>query len=258
MNVNTLTESRYGPMLVNARDRYVGEAFVTCGEYGEHEVAFLRQFTSPGDHVVMCGANIGALVVPIAQQVGPAGRVVCFEPQMHVYHLLCANLALNDLFHVEAFRYAVGAERGVVAIPRLDPRLPANAGGVAIGQGNDAVPCLALDSLGLQRCDLIQADVEGSELAVLKGAAETIARFRPVLYLEADRAEQRGAVLTWLVEAGYHVWEHTPPLWNPDNHANRADVLWPDVVSVNWLALPPDHAPPVSDTPHLRQLWPQA
>ena len=256
--INTLTHSRYGPMLVNARDRYVGEAFLHCGEYSEQEVHALRQIVEPGDVAIMAGANIGALVVPIAQTIGRTGRVLAFEPQLHVYHLLCANVALNDLLNVECFRYAVGAERGVIEVPRLDPTQEINAGGVSVGQGNDAVPMLSIDSMGLQRLDILQADVESFELAVLRGAAATIEAFRPVLYLEADRPAQRGALLTWLVDAGYHVWEHQPPLWNPDNYAQCEEVRWPDVVSINWLCVHPENPRDLPECGHLRRLWPAA
>lgn len=267
MSVNVLTQSRYGPMLVNQHDRYVGEAFVHCGEYGEAEVSLLRALVRPGDHVVMAGANIGALVVPVAQVVGEQGRVLAFEPQLHPYHLLCANVAMNDLFHVECFRYAVGDERGVVQVPRWDPRQPVNSGGTSIGEGNDSVPILSIDSMGLQALDVLQADVEGSELAVLAGAAQTIQRDHPLLYLEADRLEQRGALLTWLIDAGYEVWEHTPPLWNPENYSGQQSgrlpheqaVRWPNVVSINWLCVHPDKPRdwPEDFDDALRSLWPR-
>lgn len=254
--INTLTHARYGPMLVNANDLYVGEAFLHCGEYSEHEVSFLRAIVEPGDVCVMAGANIGSLVVPIAQQIGSGGRVLAFEPQLHVFHLLCANVALNDLTNVECFRYAVGAERGVAAIPRIDPAQKFNTGGVSVGGGNDAVPMLSIDSMGLLTIDLLQADVEGFEHAVLEGARHTILRDKPVLYLEADRGSQRGALLTWLVDAGYHVWEHTPPLWNQENYLAVGDVRWENVVSINWLAVHPKNPRVIPASPHLRHLWP--
>jgi len=254
--INIATNSRYGPMLVNANDLYVGEAYLHCGEYSEHEVAFLRAIVRPGDVAVMAGANIGSLVVPIAQTIGNGGRILAFEPQLHVYHLLCANVALNDLTNVECFRYAVGAERGVINVPRIDPTQKINTGGVSMGEGTDAVPMLSVDSMGLLALDLLQADVEGFEMAVLEGAEETIARDKPVLYLEADRAGQRGPLLTWLVDAGYHVWEHTPPLWNPENFLAETEVRWENVVSVNWLCVHPKNARPTPESAHLRQLWP--
>ena len=61
----------------------------------------------PGDVVVDVGADIGALTVPLARAVGPAGRVLAFEPQPTVFQNLCANLALNDLLHVQAFNAAL-------------------------------------------------------------------------------------------------------------------------------------------------------
>jgi len=256
VSAHVLAHGRYGRMLVNRNDLYVGEAHLHCGEYGEAEVSCLRSLVRPGDHLVMCGANIGSLVVPLAQAIGREGRVLAFEPQRHVFTLLCANIALNNCHHVEAFRYAVGADRGLVRIPLLDPDQKINAGGVSVGAGDDAVPCLSIDSMQLQRVDLLQADVEGSEYAVLTGAADTIAQHHPVLYLEADRPEQRGAMLTWLVDAGYEVYEHTPPLWNPDNFLQETEVRWKDVVSINWLCIHPDNPREIPESAHLVALWP--
>lgn len=47
-----------------------------------------------------------------------------------------------------------------------------------------------LDSFELPRCDLIYLDVEGYELEVLKGAADTIVKFRPVITLEVLKGRE--------------------------------------------------------------------
>lgn len=41
-----------------------------------------------------------------------------------------------------------------------------------------------VESLGLQTIDIIKIDVEGSELAVLKGSLKTIEKFKPIIVLE--------------------------------------------------------------------------
>ena len=42
---------------------------------------------------------------------------------------------------------------------------------------------LTIDSLDLQHCNFMKIDVGGMEGNVLKGARETIARFKPALYV---------------------------------------------------------------------------
>jgi FkbM family methyltransferase len=42
-----------------------------------------------------------------------------------------------------------------------------------------------LDSLGLVDVGFLKIDVEGHELAVLRGANETIAKNRPVVFMES-------------------------------------------------------------------------
>jgi hypothetical protein len=43
-----------------------------------------------------------------------------------------------------------------------------------------------VSSSGISRVDVLKIDVEGAELLVLKGAQETLARFRPYLLVELD------------------------------------------------------------------------
>lgn len=70
------------------------------------------------------------------------------------------------------------------------------------------VPIGTLDGLGLDRVDFIKVDVEGYELAVLKGARETLLRCRPVLVVEQkdnDRSVYGGTrdeALAWLAALG--------------------------------------------------------
>ena len=46
------------------------------------------------------------------------------------------------------------------------------------------VSVITIDSLGLDRLDLIKIDAEGMEMEVLQGAEQTIGRCRPVIYAE--------------------------------------------------------------------------
>jgi hypothetical protein len=63
-------------------------------------------------------------------------------------------------------------------------------GGSHVGSGGATVSSMRLDTWarneGLDRLDLVKLDVEGVELAVLDGAAETLRRFRPIVVVECN------------------------------------------------------------------------
>jgi FkbM family methyltransferase len=56
------------------------------------------------------------------------------------------------------------------------------------------VPRRRLDEYGMDRVAVIKIDVEGHELAVLKGAETLLARNRPTLIVEAEERHREGAL----------------------------------------------------------------
>lgn len=260
---NTLTTTRYGPMLCNRHDEYVGRSLLRYGEYSEGETALFRTLLAPGDVVIEAGANIGALTVPLAQHVGPTGRVLAFEPQRLAFQLLCANVALNSLTNVEARQAALGASRGTLPVPMLNPDQPQNIGGLAVrGHATgEPVPLMRLDDYGeLAKLHLLKADVEGMELAVVLGANRAITTHWPHLYLECDRQDQAPALIGTLEQYGYRLWVHEPPLYHPENfRAERENVFTRGeavIVSINLLGIHASREVPdgLAEVPHLRSL----
>ncbi|MBO2969087.1 FkbM family methyltransferase [Burkholderia pseudomallei] len=53
---------------------------------------------------------------------------------------------------------------------------------------------------------LLKIDVEGFELQVLQGAQKTLAKHRPVLYVENDRVELSSVLIEFLWGQGYRLW----------------------------------------------------
>ena len=97
---------------------------------------------------------------------------------------------------------------------------------------------MTVDSLDLPVCHLIKIDVEGMEREVLQGAEQTIRRFRPVLYMENDRPEHSAALIRQVLDLGYRLYWHLPPLFNPQNYFGVAENVFGKIVSVNMLGLP--------------------
>ncbi|MGE0151210.1 MAG: FkbM family methyltransferase [Reyranellaceae bacterium] len=242
-----LKRCRYGLTLYNTNDVYVGQAFHQYGEYNEAEMVALRQLCGRGDHVFDIGANMGAHTVPMAQHVGPQGRVYAIEPQRIVYQMMCANVALSAMTNVHTFRAAAGSAPGSINVPSLDYSQRGNYGGVSVGgDRGEPVPVITVDSLQPEKCRLIKIDVEGFELDVLQGAARTIARFQPRLYLENDRREKSPALIAHLQSLGYRLYWHLPPLFSPENFFKNPKNVWGHIVSINMLCLGPDDRTPVA------------
>lgn len=238
---NVMKKCRYGTFLFNRNDWPIGTSLREYGEYAFEELSFLKQMIRPDDLVVDAGANIGTHTVWFSQL---AGHVVAFEPQRIAFQTLNANVALNNCLNVHTFHAALGKENGSILVPVRDQNAPNNFGGVPLAGTTDGEPTdlVTLDSLNLTRCDLIKADIEGMEAEFLAGAAETIKRHRPILYMEADGAQAKDAI-KMLLDQDYECYWSIPNLFNPYNEAaKKEDVFLRDngtpICSINMLAIP--------------------
>ncbi|MDB5476484.1 MAG: SAM-dependent methyltransferase [Phenylobacterium sp.] len=237
----TTYPTRHGPMLAFTSDQLLTRTLEKQGEYAPHELSILLQMTRPGMTVVEIGANIGAHTVPLARKCAP-GPLLAFEPQPRVFQVLCANLVRNDIGNVLAYPEACGDSEGWATMLMLDYDAAQNFGAASLqplGNPGVKVRVIPLDSLELPTLGLLKIDVEGFEPMVLRGARRTIARCRPVIYVENDRPEQQGEVISILTEMGYTLYWHTPQIADEG-------VFERIVVSVNMLATPIERSIPIS------------
>lgn len=236
---NRLVNAKHGKMLVNRHDIYIGRSILELGEFSEGEVDLFRQVVRVGGFVLEAGANIGAHTVPLAKMVGPTGRVIAIEPQRVVFQTLCANLALNSITNVYAYCAAVGKQVGKLLVPEIDYTQDNNFGGLGLEgrtSGQD-VPLLTIDSLGLERLDLLKADVEGMELDVLLGAEQTIARCHPLLYVENDRQEKSEELIAHIKSLDYAAYVHKPRLFVENNFFGKPENPFGNIISLNIFAV---------------------
>jgi FkbM family methyltransferase len=240
-----LADCRYGQMLYPRNDQYVGRSFKEYGQFSQGEVEIFTRLVQRGAVVLDVGANIGAHTVPLAQLAGEGGAVVAFEPQPVLHRILCANLALNSVPNAVTYAMALGSSQGTCRIPILNYAEPYNFGGVSMDMAaeGEVVPMGRLDDFQLDRVDFVKLDVEGFESQVLEGAADTIARCRPVMYIENDREEKSAALIQRLLDMGYRLWWHTPPLFSPGNFKNNPENVFSNICSLNMLAIHRDQSP---------------
>jgi len=252
--LNRVVRGRHGVFAYNRHDIYIGRALEKYGEFSELEAQLLLELCRPKDVIVEVGANIGAHTVHLANRVGPAGRVVAFEPQPPVFQLLCANMALNSLTHVTCVPAAVGRRAGQLFVPELRYEQANNFGGVSLDRATAGVPveCVTLDEyLDLPSLRLLKIDVEGMEQPVIEGAVQTIRRHRPALYVENDRVDRSRPLIETIMALDYELYWHLPQMFNPDNFADDQENVFGNIVSFNMLCVPGDRASQVSGLPRI-------
>lgn len=167
----------------------------------EPEYALLPDLVSAGDWVVDIGANVGHYTCRLSELVGPAGRVLAFEPVPTTMALLAANTLLFAHPNVSLFNVAVSDQMETVAltIPQFHSGLD-NYYEAQIGAAGSGLPVvtLPLDSLPIpHRVAVVKIDVEGHEARVLKGMEQRIRRDHPVLIVETGRESVVQRVEAW-------------------------------------------------------------
>ncbi len=245
-----ILECRYGFMIYPRNDGVVSRILSLYGEWSQGEVDLFAQYVRPGDTVIEVGSHIGSHTLPLAQMVGGSGRVLAFEAQEFLFHILKSNLTLNHLPQAHAHLAAISDSAGEISVPVFDYTKEKNYGALSV-RHPEIFDCervsmamretMTLDSLALDSCRLLKVDAEAMEPEVLRGAADLIRRHRPVLYVENDRPENFGTLHQLLSGFGYEAWWHRVPIYNPGNFAKLPiDFVNPEgrqLVSANLVAL---------------------
>ena len=166
------------------------------GYYEPVELQMLTALMPQQGTALDVGANLGWYSVHLAREGGEGARVYAFEPIQATFDVLEANVRLNGLVdRVIPRRIALGDSAGWA-----DFYTPAVTGSVAASRRQ----LLPIEPQLVERCTvqtldefagresladiaLIKCDVEGGELAFLRGATATLASQRPILMIELLR-----------------------------------------------------------------------
>ncbi len=198
----------------------------------------LLALVQPGSTVIDVGTNIGNVLLNFAQLAGPQGQAIGFEANPATLRHCQSNIALNRFANVRVEGIGLGESEGTLSFGRA---AATNSGAdrfMPDGTGGLMVPVITLDSYvdqhDLTRIDLIKIDVEGFEFKVLRGAEQSIARFRPRLFIElchdnlAEQGDSAAGLLRWLEERDYAV--HEALSGGPLASTDRLDGVFADIV----------------------------
>jgi FkbM family methyltransferase len=173
--------------------------------YRYPELRFIGHLVDRDSAALDVGANLGLYTYFLARA---CRRVYAFEPNPNPLRSLRFVADSN----VTVLPVALSDKSGEadLTIPRgrkgwtnngaaLDRRFPGRTMTVR-------VPCRRIDDLGIAGIGLIKIDVEGHELAVLRGARETLMRDKPALLVENEFTHTGGKfaeVFQLLEQLGY-------------------------------------------------------
>jgi FkbM family methyltransferase len=211
-------------MIVNRHDEHRVRRLIATGRAHDHaDIEILAQCLRlrGGDGMVIdAGASIGTHALALAAVIGPRRKLQAFEPQRQIFNMLAGSAALNAATNIVCHNVALGDRDGRIEAPQFDYDQPLNFGAVEFGgvqrerlsqlpcadpERVEFVPLARLDSFGFEPVALLKIDVEGMEMLVLDGAAETIARDRPILFVEHHKVD-REALARRIAAWGYAVY----------------------------------------------------
>ncbi len=213
------------------------------GHYHErYEAALVAGVLEPGEVFWDVGANIGYFSLVAAAAVGERGEVAAFEPGAAALARLRENVSLNSFPQVRIYHLAMADVDGEAVLYRTGgiadssaSLYPAAAGGAA----GETCTTVTLDGLlkkeDLRPPDFVKLDVEGAELAALRGGAQILADFQPLLLVEMEEKNlqaagaSKAAIQTFLQGYGYRVAHLRKGRWRPLDDVNDTrgrNIFW--------------------------------
>ncbi len=213
----------------------------------QHHTALEPMFRDliPADGVVIdAGAHAGQFTKLFAG-LAREGRVIAFEPASYARRILTTAVTAKRLANVTVIAAGLSDEAGQAEIAMPLKESGSLGYGLSHFGAPDARPALretvelmTLDGFvkdaGLQRVDLIKADIEGWEVHLIRGARATIAAHRPAIVLElvanhlARAGSEPAEVWAVLGEFGFAAsrWEADNTLTPVDSFAGDGDYLF--------------------------------
>ena len=206
-------------LVANPTESRIGRAIFDHGVWEPQATRFICPRIRPGMTVVDVGAHTGYYTILFAKRVGPTGRVLAIEPEKRALTFLHRNVEMNGYDNVTVLPIALSNR--VAGVAELDDAFYVPDDGTAPPEDQSDAAAAVFDdlveSLELQRLDLVKIDVEGAELHVLEGMTRSLANWAPDILLEvhpsrmANCGRSVSQLETFLADQGYE----TQPVSGP-------------------------------------------
>lgn len=195
-------------------------------EHQNEVLSYFKKYIPKGSIVFDVGAYIGLTSLYFAQLTGGTGTVISFEPNKYNLlrlknnlslnptvseNILLYNLALSDSNGTERMLLSDEIDNGYASTSQLSKggctAMP-KAELIELGFFEETVHVETLDAFVAKTTwvpDVIKIDVEGAEVRLLKGAMQTLSKYKPALLIELHNTFASCFVFKFLEQLGYQI-----------------------------------------------------
>jgi len=178
---SVIVDSKNGILAVDPRDLEVGYKLRNYGSYGLDEITRINQLITTKSNVLIVGAHIGSLVIPIAKN---CNKVVGIEANPNNFNLLKTNIHLNKAENVSIHNIAASSKQETI---KFQMNIVNSGGSKRLPKNNEymyrydnpeviEVQAHSLDDyLDENNFDLVLIDIEGSEYFAMQGMTKILA-----------------------------------------------------------------------------------
>jgi tetratricopeptide (TPR) repeat protein/precorrin-6B methylase 2 len=212
-----VAETRAGIVQYFPGEAPAGTSIEMYGEYLQGELDLLARWIAPGATIVEIAAGIGFHALALAREVGATGHLLLDEADPLRRQVLEQNLRANGITN---FTLLAGTA------DRNGPEAPT------------APAYESIDDLHLESLDWIKVNGGTDAMRVFDGAAATLWRLRPKLFVAARDGEMLNALATRARDSGYQAFKIETPLFNAHHVNLRAMNVFEGKTSLAILAIP--------------------
>jgi FkbM family methyltransferase len=189
-----LAQTLYQQKIMIDPQDFVGKSILAKGIYDKTGLYFIEKILSNLSKPIILdiGANVGNHALRMGEY---AEKIFLFEPQRQIFDCLKKTMELNEINHWQLFNFGLSdTEEKLFLYPGLEGNnctktfMPnpnqekISAEEALVRVGDDVI-----DELRINHLDFIKIDVEGFEAKVICGLKKSIAKFRPIIFMEWDK-----------------------------------------------------------------------
>ena len=204
--LSAVAETRMGILQYWPQEFPAGTSIERYGEYLQLQLDAVARWIEPDSTIVEVAPGIGIHSLFLASAIGPGGHLMLYEDDLLRRQVLAQNLQANRLANWTLMKRRLGSRSAKADAPvALRP--------VAV----PAPDVETIDDLRLEILHWIKVGDGAVAMAALEGAADTLWRLRPKLWLAAANDDELRGLAARVRDCGYQCFRMETPLFSPRN-----------------------------------------